>query len=273
MKIFISWSGERSKLIADALREWLPNVIQALDPWMSAIDIEKGARWSSDIAAQLEKTSVGVICLTSDNLEAPWIHFEAGALSKTLIKAFVCPYLFGVEPADLKGPLVQFQATRANKQETRELLLTINRAQGELALAVDKINKAFDIWWPDLEARLQAIPNKQEEQSSGRPEREILEELLDLARAQIRDKQVLSQQSTLESRMQAAQEAFNVTPEQARDLVVSMNRTSHMQTTKGQTKSVNTEPLPQSKSCPDCGGIMHLDYYGTHYNCSNCRIL
>lgn len=43
MKVFISWSGETSKKVALALKAWLPNVIQALDPWMSDKDIEKGA--------------------------------------------------------------------------------------------------------------------------------------------------------------------------------------------------------------------------------------
>lgn len=54
MDIFISWSGERSKALAEALRSWLPKVIQNLNPWISVSDIEKGARWLIDISEKLE---------------------------------------------------------------------------------------------------------------------------------------------------------------------------------------------------------------------------
>jgi hypothetical protein len=71
MKVFISWSGQRSAAVADALRYWLPKVIQALEPWMSADDIEKGTRWRSGLASELEQSSVGIICLTRENLNCP----------------------------------------------------------------------------------------------------------------------------------------------------------------------------------------------------------
>jgi len=32
VRIFLSWSGTRSKHVAEALREWFPTVIQALEP-------------------------------------------------------------------------------------------------------------------------------------------------------------------------------------------------------------------------------------------------
>src|SRR5947209_7773018 len=117
MKIFISWSGERSKVVAETLRDWLQDIIQALEPWISA-DIEKGQRWSSEIATQLEQAQVGIICLTQDNLNSRWLHFEAGALSKTP-KSYVCTFLLDIEPTDFDGPLTQFQHTRAQKEDIK----------------------------------------------------------------------------------------------------------------------------------------------------------
>jgi hypothetical protein len=82
MKVFISWSGARSKAIAEILRQWLPGVIQAVKPYYSPDDISKGARWSSEIGKELEAARVGLICLTRENLEAPWI--ELGPVPWTL---------------------------------------------------------------------------------------------------------------------------------------------------------------------------------------------
>src|SRR4051812_15973009 len=101
MKVFLSWSGQTSRMVAEALRDWLPAILQAVEPWMSAEDIEKGARWSSDIGKHLEEAKIGIVCLTKDNQHEPWIQFEAGALSKTLDNAFVIPYLLDLKPADL----------------------------------------------------------------------------------------------------------------------------------------------------------------------------
>lgn len=193
MRLFLSWSGERSKLIAETLRDWLPLVIQAIKPWLSASDIDKGTRWSSEIATQLAETAFGIICLTPENIEAPWIHFEAGALSKTIDGAFVCPYLFEIDPSDIKGPLVQFQATRATKEDTRNLLNTINSVLKE-GIPEGQLNKAFEVWWPDLEEKLKHINGSTEKQVPiKRTDRELLEEILDTIRSQTRDKELTRQ--------------------------------------------------------------------------------
>jgi len=82
MKVFISWSGRRSNAAANLLKEWLPNVMQAIDPWMSDRDIDRGALWFSQIAETLSDTTNGIVVLTSENINKPWILFEAGALAK-----------------------------------------------------------------------------------------------------------------------------------------------------------------------------------------------
>src|SRR5437016_4734535 len=82
MKIFISWSGSRSKLLGNKLRTWLPLVLQNVHPYMSNDDIPTGARWLHSISSELESSDFGILCLTPENLRAPWINFEAGALSK-----------------------------------------------------------------------------------------------------------------------------------------------------------------------------------------------
>jgi hypothetical protein len=81
MKVFISWSGERSKSVARALRDWLKLVIHPVKPWMSEKDIDAGARWPEEPGRELRDTKFAIICLTRDNQTAPWINCEAGAAS------------------------------------------------------------------------------------------------------------------------------------------------------------------------------------------------
>lgn len=182
MKVFLSWSGERSRHIAEALRLWLKDVIQALDPWVSATDIEKGTRWGVELATQLEGTRFGIICLTPENLTAPWVLFEAGALSKTVAESRVSPYLYGLEPSAVTGPLARFQLTRAEREDTRKLLHTLNSALEGLGLEVSRLDSAFSQWWPELERTLQRIPNDANVEEVRRSDREILEELLGITR-------------------------------------------------------------------------------------------
>jgi hypothetical protein len=195
MKVFISWSGQRSAAVADALRYWLPKVIQALEPWMSADDIEKGTRWRSGLASELEQSSVGIICLTRENLDSTWIHFEAGALSRQQDNTYVCTLLFGLEPTDVREPLAQFQHTRTQKDDVRKLISTINNTLGDSKLPESELGETFEVWWPKLEGRLNAIPaNASESAEPIRRDREILEEILELARSQGRERIMLRQE-------------------------------------------------------------------------------
>ena len=188
MKVFISWSGDTSLKVAQQLREWLPYVINSINPYVSSEDIDKGARWSTDIAKELEDSTFGILCVTKDNLEAPWLSFEAGALSKTMEKSFVTPFLFDIKRSEIKGPILQFQSTIFEKDDIKKLVKTLNKACGESGIPDDRLEKTFNVWYPNLEENLNALKNSSK-QNSGIDQAnesvhstEILEEILELSR-------------------------------------------------------------------------------------------
>ncbi len=185
MDVFISWSGERSHAAAKVLSWWLPQVINAIKPWLST-DIDKGARWATDVASRLETAKAGIICLTPMNVHNDWILFEAGALSKTLQHTLVCPFLIDLEPSDVEFPLAQFQATTAHRDDVLKLLKTLNKAADEPVLSETHIEEAFEVWWPRLEARIKSLPTEDSKAKVRRPDREILEEILEMVRNQNR---------------------------------------------------------------------------------------
>jgi EAL domain-containing protein (putative c-di-GMP-specific phosphodiesterase class I) len=158
MKVFLSWSGDRSKYIAEALRLWLPRVIQAVKPWMSDLDIPAGARWQTDIAHELDAADFGIICVTPENMDKPWLMFEAGALSKSMKASRVCPVVYSMDVATLHGPIAQFQANTLDESGIFQVLKAINAAMAEKGLAVDHLKEQFDMLWGRFEQVLATIP-------------------------------------------------------------------------------------------------------------------
>src|ERR1700687_1036205 len=125
MTVFISWSGPLAEAVAQHLDSWLPSVIQSVKTWISSNDIEKGSIWSAELNDALS-TSVGIICVTRENKEAPWLLFEAGALSKGQTKARVCPLLIDIQKRDLEPPLSHFNLTIPEHDDMLKLVKAIN---------------------------------------------------------------------------------------------------------------------------------------------------
>ncbi len=200
MKVFISWSGDKSKAAAEALRDWLPLVIQSVIPWMSRKDIAAGASWNKALAKELGETKYGIICLTKMNLNEPWINFETGAISKTINDdAFVCPYLIDLEPGQIPpGPLVQFQAKKADQDQTFELLQGINNAMPEKEKKVPEINleRLFSKLWPDLKQKLDELPQDEGGEAPLRQTEDMVAEILEIVREINRPRGLFSQLSS-----------------------------------------------------------------------------
>lgn len=110
--------------------------------------IEKGVAWFDAIVKRLETSKVGVICLTAENVESPWLHFESGALALRLAKdrreedkapasakpltpgSRLFTLLHGVTGAELKGPLGAYQATGTSAPEVATMIHAIGQILG-----------------------------------------------------------------------------------------------------------------------------------------------
>ena len=82
-KIFIMWSGDLSKNIAKELKKTLEKEIfanTALQCFFSDENIVSGEDWWNRLKGELKKCDMGIICITKENVRAPWIYFESGAL-------------------------------------------------------------------------------------------------------------------------------------------------------------------------------------------------
>lgn len=145
MNVFISWSGDRSQRLAKALAMLLPDILQDVKPWMSDDDIRAGSRWGNEVNQHLQEGNFGVLCLTPENIGAPWLLFEAGSLAKSIANAKVVPYRLGLGAADVPYPLAQFQGVDADESGTRKLVSALNSALSS-SITDERLARVFQRW-------------------------------------------------------------------------------------------------------------------------------
>jgi hypothetical protein len=183
VKVFISWSGEKSRIVADLMSVWIKCVIQASEPWISTKHIDRGALWFSEINDKLRDVSVGIVCLTMENKDRPWILFETGALAKGISSNRICTFLIDLEPGDLTDPLAQFNHTKASKTDMFELVKTLNACLDERRLDDAVLLRAFEVYWPSFENDFaEAVSVLPVADTKKRPQNDVLMEILDTTR-------------------------------------------------------------------------------------------
>jgi len=184
MKVFMSWSGARSHAVAEVLAWWVKCVLQAARPWISSEDLDRGSLWFSEINNSLSDTSVGIVCLTDENKDRPWLLFEAGALAKGLSNSRVCTFLIDLSPSDITDPLAQFNHTRKSQDDMKKLARTLNAALGANALDTNLLNDICDVYWPKFDEKFEraladfppAAPK------AARPQGDVLGDILEAVR-------------------------------------------------------------------------------------------
>jgi hypothetical protein len=188
----MSWSGELSKAVALAFRDWLPLVVHNAEVFVSEEDIDKGTRPLARIAEELEETDCGILSVTRRNADRPWVNYEAGALSKKVGESRVMPFLVDLEYGDLPrhNPLSQFQTTNNEKNDIRRMIQSINNAVAPPVSPSTVVDRLFEAVWVDLEAGIAEAISCQEEdaETPASPSVGIMvAEMLDLVRSQQRE--------------------------------------------------------------------------------------
>lgn len=182
LKVFLSWSGERSRLVAEALEDWLPCVFDTVEPFLST-GIPSGTQGLQAIQDALKTSKFGIVCLTVESYKSQWVNFEAGALS--MAKNRVCPYYLDGSERDYVGPLNLFQMDRTDKDGTFKLIESLAEviAQNDLPIP-GNLQAKFERYWPELESAIEKIPaaSKAVLEKNHRNDSQVLDELLQITR-------------------------------------------------------------------------------------------
>lgn len=180
MRVFIGWSGSRSRLVAGGLKSLLEYTFEGIDVFVSDY-IEPGDTWGPRLQSELEQSQFGILCLTAENFDAPWLLFEAGAMAKKFESSSsrVVPYLIDTLPeAARRSPLAQFQQVRADREGTLSIVKLINALRAS-PQGSDRLSRIFNGGWSEFEQTMKALPAEEGRRHDARSDREILESILE----------------------------------------------------------------------------------------------
>jgi hypothetical protein len=151
--IFISWSGEATRPLSQAFKLFFERVLAGhATVWTSSSDLVAGDRFNESIAGNLIKADVGVLLITRQNMRAPWILFESGALAHKEINRGAIPILVDLERSELESPLSQFQNIQgADLSGMKVILETLSTKTN---LSPDALEALLERFWPNLESAL-----------------------------------------------------------------------------------------------------------------------
>ena len=132
MLLFIGWSGRTSEKIAKSLKRWIENVNPNVASFVSFEDISLGTNWRETLYQALEDTNYGILCVTPDNRNAPWLVFETAQMELAMRqhnpqgKPYIVPLLFCVESIDLPSLFSQYQSAKFNRDTMWRLVKETN---------------------------------------------------------------------------------------------------------------------------------------------------
>jgi hypothetical protein len=160
LQVFISWAGKQAEIIAKGFRDHLPSAVNAVDLFMSEVDIDKGTRWHEVLTNTLHASTYGIVCLTDGSMGSIWVAFETGVIAKAVgpveARKRIWTYILGLESRDIElSPYAVYQRTNVTKpeaaqRETLKLIRSINALSPD-DVPDELLQRKFDrMFWPDF---------------------------------------------------------------------------------------------------------------------------
>jgi hypothetical protein len=120
----------------------------------------------------------------------------------------------GLQPQEVSPPLGEFQATRAEEQDTWQMLGDMNKALNS-PVSEDTLKGVFSVLWPKLRERLSSLPEPETKLPAKRSTDDMVVEILELSRAGAKDRldyqsllfKILAYSERIHSRVDAATHA------------------------------------------------------------------
>lgn len=154
-KVFISWSGDQAKSLAEGLKETVFS-FPGINSFLSSIDIEGGDPWREELKQNLDDATSAIACITPGISRKPWVNFEVGFLAGKLNN---CKLISFREPP--LGPLTLLQHYNASNQEHLiRLLHEVAKCEAE------KAKEWIEFKWEKWKERLSKLERFYDEERS-----------------------------------------------------------------------------------------------------------
>ena len=155
MKVFLSWSMRRSRMVAEAFYDLAERCLPGVELFKSDSDIRPGQQWAAKLMSELSETHIGVAFVTPENKSRDWLLFEAGAIAMSPSRQLIVVRT-DLNEADLESPLSIYQNRSAdNRSEVSEILEVLGEDLPEAAKNVR--DEYLDAFWPKYEERVRDV--------------------------------------------------------------------------------------------------------------------
>lgn len=144
MRILVCWSGERSRLVANALSRWLSTVLPSVQPW--PVQIAPYPAHEDELPTSFQST-ITMMVITKENLR---LLAETEEIPDTMA------VLVDLAKDELAGALRAYPAWLLRESSFVDMMLTLNytvEPSDSRQMVVDRAQKV----WHRLQTQLQAV--------------------------------------------------------------------------------------------------------------------